>query len=80
MLILTETQELHLLELMGELYSFNEKRYQNIAHHLANAITNASGDRERDSFIALLKLASTVWYNNNVIETMEKQLTKRQEG
>lgn len=80
MLVLTENQELHLSELAGELQQFNEKRYQDIAHHLANAITNAKTDAERNSFISLLKLASTVWYNNNVIETLDKQLTTRQEG
>lgn len=80
MLDLNNTQSYQLWELVTGLEQFNDLRYQDITLYLANAISNAKSDKERHALIALLKLASTVWYNNEVVGEVNSQLTKKLEG
>lgn len=80
MLVLSSNQSLHLMELMGDLASFNESRYQDIIHALTNCIADAKSDADRQPLIQLLQLASSVWYHNEVIVQASGQLTKSLEG
>ena len=80
MLALSTNQSLHLMELMGDLAGFNEKRYQDIIHGLANAIAGAKTQMDKDALLAVLQLASTVWYHSAVIAQSSNQLTNSLEG
>lgn len=80
MLALSKRQTLQLAEVLSQLNKFNEKRYQNITSALANAISNAKSDTERDSFIALLQLASASWIAADAINQSSIQVNEKVEG
>lgn len=80
MLALSHDQSLQLMELMGDLAGFNEKRYQDIIHGLTNAIAIAQSPMDKDALLAVLQLASTVWYHSAVVAQSSNQLTKSLEG
>lgn len=70
---------MQLADMLIQLELFNEKRYQNITSALANAISNAKSDTERDSFIALLQLASASWIAADAITIASEQVNKKAE-
>lgn len=70
---------MQLADVLIQLEQFNEKRYQNITSALANAISNAKSDTERDSFIALLQLASASWIAADAITIASEQVNKKAE-
>lgn len=79
MLALSKKQTIQLAEVLSQLNKFNEKRYQNITSALANAIAGAKSDIERDSFVALLQLASASWIAADAINQSSVQINEKVE-
>lgn len=79
MLDLNRKHTYQFADLLQQLELFNEKRYQNITAALAKAISNANTEHEKDSFIALLQVASAAWIASEAISEASTQVNKKAE-